>query len=47
MERKNKMSLGAVIEIVQLIIPYIEYSVEDCQEGKIYRGILRVVEKRL
>lgn len=34
-------------EIVRLIIPYIEYSVEDCREGKIYRGMLRVVEKRL
>lgn len=34
-------------EIVRLIIPYIEYSVEDCREGKIYRGILRVVGKRM
>lgn len=34
-------------EIVRLIIPYIEYSVEDCREGKIYRGILRVVGRKL
>lgn len=34
-------------EIAQLIIPYIEYSVEDCREGKIYRGILRVVGRKL
>lgn len=34
-------------EIVRLIILYIEYSAEDCREGKIYRGMLRVVEKRL
>lgn len=33
-------------EIVRLIIPYIEYSVEDCWEGKIYRGILRVVGRK-
>lgn len=32
-------------EIAQLIIPFIEYSVEDCREGKIYRGILSVVKK--
>ena len=34
-------------EIVRLIIPYIEYSVEDCREGKIYRGMLRVVGRKL
>lgn len=34
-------------EIVRLIIPYIEYSAEDCREGKIYRGILRVVGRKL
>lgn len=34
-------------EIVRLIIPYIEYSAEDCREGKIYKGILRVVGKRM
>lgn len=34
-------------EVVRLIIPYIEYSAEDCREGKIYRGILRVVGKRM
>lgn len=33
-------------EIVRLIIPYIEYSAEDCWEGKIYRGILRVVGRK-
>lgn len=34
-------------EIVRLIIPYIEYNAEDCREGKIYRGILRVVGRKL
>lgn len=34
-------------ELIQPIIPFIEYSVEDCREGKIYRGILRVVGKRM
>lgn len=34
-------------EIVRFIIPYIEYSVEDCREGKIYRGMLRVVGRKL
>lgn len=34
-------------EIVRFIIPYIEYSVEDCPDGKIYKGILRVVGKRM
>lgn len=34
-------------EIVRLIIPYIEYSVEDCRDGKIYRGMLRVVGRKL
>lgn len=34
-------------EIVRLIIPYIEYSAEDCREGKIYRGILRVVGRKI
>lgn len=34
-------------ELIQLIIPFIEYSVEDCREGKIYRGILRVVGRKL
>lgn len=34
-------------EIAQLIIPFIEYSVEDCRERKIYRGILRVVGRKL
>lgn len=32
-------------EFLQHIIPFIEYSVEDCQEGKIYRGLLRVAGK--
>ena len=34
-------------EFVQHIIPFIEYSVEDCKDGKIYRGVLRVVGKGL
>lgn len=34
-------------EIARLIIPYIEYSAEDCREGKIYRGMLRVVGRKL
>ena len=34
-------------EIARLIIPYIEYSAEDCREGKIYRGVLRVVGRKL
>lgn len=34
-------------EIVRLIIPYIEYNVEDCRDGKIYRGMLRVVGRKL
>lgn len=29
------------------MIPYIEYSAEDCREGKIYRGMLRVVGRKL
>lgn len=34
-------------EIARLIIPYIEYSAEDCLEGKIYIGILRVFGRKL
>lgn len=32
-------------ELLQHIIPFIEYSVEDCPEGRMYRGLLRVAGK--
>lgn len=34
-------------ELLQHIIPFIEYSVEDCPKGKIYRGILGVAGERM